>query len=43
MIVLYMTLYITKAYKYNNNNKYLYSALSCVTQRAVTQNELNTI
>ena len=28
---------------YNNNNKYLYSALSCVTQSAVTQNECNTI
>ena len=27
----------------DSNNKYLYSALSCVTQRAVTQNECNTI
>ena len=26
-----------------SNNKYLYSALSCVTQSAVTQNEWNTI
>ena len=28
---------------FNNNNKYLYSALSCVTQSVVTQNECNTI
>ena len=27
----------------NNNNRYLYSALSCVTQSAVTKNECNTI
>ena len=27
----------------NNNNKYLYSALSCGTQSAVTQDERNTI
>ena len=26
----------------NNNNKYLYSALACVTQSTVTQNEWNT-
>ena len=28
---------------YNNNNKYLYSALLCVIQSAVTQNECNAI
>ena len=27
----------------NNNDKYLYSALLCVTQRAVSQSEFNTI
>ena len=27
----------------NNNDKYLYSALLCVTQNAVTQNKGNTI
>ena len=30
-------------FKKNNNNKYLYSALSCVIQSAVTQNKWYTI